>query len=235
MNDAVVIVAAGSGQRMGERNKALLPIAGEPMLVHSIRAAAALERIGSIVVVTRDDLIEEIAQLASDLEIDQLISIVTGGDTRTESVLHGVRKAASLSAPTVAVHDAARPLVTSGLFAAVLGAADDVGAAIAAVPVVDTLKRVDAMGRIVATVDRTDLWSAQTPQAFRTMDLLHALEAAVAVGTTLTDESGLYEALGLPVAIVGGDRTNLKVTHPADHALASFLFERQHRLEGSGT
>jgi 2-C-methyl-D-erythritol 4-phosphate cytidylyltransferase len=227
MSRAVVIVAAGSGQRMSQPNKALLPIGGEPAIVHSIRAAAAASHVSWIVVVTRDDLIPDIAALCSDLALDTPISIVVGGTSRTESVLCGVAKASALGAELVAVHDAARPLVRSRHFNEVFAAAEETGAAIVAAPVVDTLKRVDADGIIQATVDRSGLWAAQTPQAFRTAELLDALARAQEMNLTATDEAGLYEAMGKPVSIVRSDASNLKLTFPEDHALASLLFSQR--------
>lgn len=234
MTRAVVIVAAGNGTRMKQRDKALLPIGGEPAIVHSMRAAAGTTGVERIVLVTRDDLIADLAQLASDLEIDQVISIVPGGETRTGSVANGVRKAAELGCEALAVHDAARPLVTTSMFEAVFAEVERSGAAIVAIPVSDTLKRVDASGVIDVTVDRTGLWAAQTPQAFRTAELLDALDRAAQRSWAVTDEASLYEKLGWPVTVVRGDVTNLKLTWPGDHELASFLFERRRVKEAGG-
>ena len=230
---AVVIVAAGSGTRMGQPNKALLPIGGEPAISHSIRAAAASQDVGVIVIVTRDDLLPEMAQIASETGIEQLVSVVVGGDTRSASVTNGVRKVAELGFELVAVHDAARPLVTPSDFERVFARAQECGAAIVAVPVTDTLKRVVGDALIETTVDRTGLWAAQTPQAFRTVELLAALEDAVASDVAATDEASLYEALGRPVAVVQGDTTNFKLTWPGDEDLATFLIERWRQREGT--
>ena len=226
-NRAVVIVAAGSGRRMGQRDKALLPISGVPAIVHSIRAAASTEGVALIVLVTREDLVADMAQIASDADAEQLISVVTGGESRTGSVTNGVRKAAELGFELVAVHDAARPLSTTAMFEAVFDEVERSGAAIVAIPVADTLKRVDDAGVIEGTVNRSGLWAAQTPQAFRTRELLEALDRAADAGITATDEASLYESLGRPVKVVQGSVTNLKLTWPGDHELASFLFERQ--------
>jgi 2-C-methyl-D-erythritol 4-phosphate cytidylyltransferase len=232
MTRAVVIVAAGSGQRMSEPNKALLPIGGEPAIAHSIRAAALARDVAWIVVVTRDDLVPEIAAIASDLGIDQPVAIVVGGATRTESVTNGVEKAAALGANLVAVHDAARPLIRSAQFEAVFEAAERTGAAILAAPVADTLKRAGDDGLIESTVDRSGLWAAQTPQAFRTAELLAALIDARRMNRSATDEAGLYEAMGKPVAIVRGDPGNMKLTYPGDQAIAAALFARRASDDG---
>ncbi len=234
MNDrAVVIVAAGNGTRMGKPDKALMNIGGEPAIVHSLQAASATERVGLIVIVTRDDLIAEMAQIASDQENEILVSVVPGGATRTESVASGVRKANELGFAYVAVHDAARPLVTPTMFADVFDAANRTGAAILAVPVADTLKRVGEDGMITATVDRTELWSAQTPQAFQTRTVLDLLESAIGSGRSATDEAGLYEASDRPVTVVRGDASNIKLTWPGDEQLADFYIRQRASSEGS--
>ena len=131
----------------------------------------------------------------------------------------------------MAVHDAARPLLTTTMFEAVFAEVERSGAAIVGVPVSDTLKRVGNDGAIEVTVDRTGLWAAQTPQAFRTSALLEALELAASQGWSVTDEASLYERLGRPVTVVRGDVTNLKLTWPGDHELVSFLFEQRRAKE----
>ncbi|MEZ4624387.1 MAG: 2-C-methyl-D-erythritol 4-phosphate cytidylyltransferase [Thermomicrobiales bacterium] len=112
--------------------------------------------------VTREDLVADMAQIASDAGAEQLISVVTGGESRTGSVTNGVRKAAELGFELVAVHDAARPLSTTAMFEAVFDEVERSGAAIVAIPVADTLKRVDEAGVIEGTVDRSGLWAAHT-------------------------------------------------------------------------
>jgi len=224
----VVIVAAGSGERMGISDKALLLIGGEPALAHSLRAASLARGVEWIVIVTRPDLLDEVGKLIEPLQLPTLPSVVTGGDSRSVSVFNGVNEAARVGATFVAVHDAARPLVTPEIFEAVFVSAERSGAAIAAVPVVDTLKRVGSDGCIVETVDRADIWSAQTPQCFRTDELLGALANARASESHVTDESSLFELVGLPVNVVEGDRMNIKLTYPADVAIVNALFEARH-------
>ena len=151
------------------------------------------------------------------------VTVVVGGDTRHASVAAGVA-AANRDSRIVLVHDAARPLVTAGLIDKCAAAARQYGAAIAAVPVTDTLKRV-TNHLIDATISREHLWSAQTPQAFRRSLLAEAITWAIDHPGSFTDEASLLEAMGEPVAIVEGAVTNLKVTHPDDIALVESLLE----------
>jgi 2-C-methyl-D-erythritol 4-phosphate cytidylyltransferase len=166
------------------------------------------------------------------LGLDTPVTVVEGGARRQDSVLAGVVAARSLGASTVAVHDGARPLVSPALFDQTLDAAEHAGAAIAAVPIVDTVKRVrDA--QVVETVPRDELWAAQTPQAFVIDRLLAAFAEADRRSLTVTDEAGLFEALGWPVVVVPGDPMNLKLTYPGDLALLESLAAR--RTTSAGT
>jgi 2-C-methyl-D-erythritol 4-phosphate cytidylyltransferase len=152
---------------------------------------------------------------------DKVLAIVAGGERRQDSVVAGVR-AVPTEAAVVVLHDGARPLVTADLIDRSVALASRVGAAIAAVPVTDTLKQVEDE-RIVETLPRHGLWAAQTPQTFRA-DLLHAaLGDPRAAAESFTDEAALFELLGLPVAILPGSTTNLKVTHRDDLPIAEAL------------
>jgi len=159
------------------------------------------------------------------------VQVVVGGAQRQHSVASGVA-ATDDECDVVVVHDAARPLVEAAAFDQCAVAAHEVGAAILAAPVVDTIKRVQA-GLIVATVPRDELWSAQTPQAFRQEALLSALASETARKHAFTDEAGLFEALGLAVAIVPNEQPNLKITRPGDLALAEALLSVKARGAGS--
>jgi 2-C-methyl-D-erythritol 4-phosphate cytidylyltransferase len=222
MSRAAVIVAAGRGERMGMPDKVLLPINGEPAIRFSLRAADAAARIDQIVVVSGAHCREQIAGIVQGMGLRRPVLVVEGGARRQDSVLNGVVAARSLGASCVAIHDGARPLVPAALFDATLDAAERQGAAIAAVPVVDTLKRVRER-LVVETVPRDELWAAQTPQAFMVDRLLDAFQEAKRRGLTVTDEAGLFEALGWPVAIVPGDPINLKLTYPGDLPLIEAL------------
>ncbi|MFM9106980.1 MAG: 2-C-methyl-D-erythritol 4-phosphate cytidylyltransferase [Chloroflexota bacterium] len=230
MTAAAVIVAAGRGTRLGVPAKTLLPLAGRPMLAWALDAAQSAPSVGAIVVVAGEHTLAAIRDLALGGGWPKVTAVVPGGERRQDSVLAGVA-ATPEDADVVAIHDGARPLATPDLWEAAIAAAREHGAAIAAVPVSDTLKRA-ADGRIAATVDRAGMWGAQTPQAFRRAVLLDIF--ARANGGEATDEARLCEDLGIPVAIVPGSPENLKVTHPGDVAMAgALLAARAGKREGS--
>ena len=217
---AAIVVAAGRGQRLGLPDKVLLPLAGRPMLAHVLDALQSAEAIRAVILVVGEHTRAATELLLAGGSWPKVEAVVAGGDRRQDSVAAGVA-AVPAWAEVVVVHDAARPLAPPALFDRCVAAAAATGAAIAAAPVADTLKRVSA-GRVVTTVDRDGLWSAQTPQAFRRVLLLDALD--LCRGPELfTDEAGLCETLGLPVAIVPSTAANLKVTHREDIAIAEAL------------
>ena len=226
---AAVVVAGGRGARLADPAKALLPLAGRPMLAWSLDALAA-SAVGPVVVVAGEHTQPATAALAASGAWPRVAAVVVGGERRQDSVAAGLAalEAVAPDADVVLVHDAARPLATPGQFDACAAAAFATGAAVVAVPVADTLKRV-AGGRVAATVDRGGLWAAQTPQGFR-RDVLARLRPLVGGAATVTDEATLCEQAGLPVAIVPGSAANLKVTHPADVAVADALLRA--RLAG---
>jgi 2-C-methyl-D-erythritol 4-phosphate cytidylyltransferase len=209
----LLIVAAGSGSRLGRPEpKALVPLAGRPLLEWTLEAMrpAGFAR---AVVTAPPDRLEQFRRLVGERAV-----VVPGGETRSASVRRGIEALAPSDDDIVAVHDAARPLVTAEETRRVLDAAREVGAAIAAIPVVDTIKRV-AGGRIVATVDRSDLFGAATPQAFRG----GLLKRALASGKEATDEAALCEELAIGVAVVPIARLGFKITTPADLELAEAI------------
>ncbi len=218
---AIVIVAAGRGTRAGAADKVFLPLAGRPILAHVLDAVSQTQCVQGVVLVMGEHTREAAERLAQTNAWPMSLSIVNGGARRQDSVTAGVA-AVPAEATVVLIHDGARPLVEPALFDRCAAAAVDVGAAIAAVPVSDTLKRVES-ARVVGTVARESLWAAQTPQAFRRDLLVAALASPLAQSHTFTDEAGLFEALGLPVAVVQGSMRNLKVTHPDDLQLAAAL------------
>ncbi len=225
-----MLLAAGRGTRFGGPvPKAWLSLAGTPLVVHSARRLlAATDACASrhlVVAVHPADRSTHLATcqpaLAAACGGTCRLTVVDGGDSRQESM---ERCLAATDADTslVLVHDAARALLPVAATRACLAAADRVGAALLAVPVPDTLKRAHA-GLVAATVDRTDLWLAQTPQVVRRDLLVRALAHARANGFTGTDDVSLVERLGAEVAIVPGSPTNLKITHPDDLPLATAL------------
>jgi 2-C-methyl-D-erythritol 4-phosphate cytidylyltransferase/2-C-methyl-D-erythritol 2,4-cyclodiphosphate synthase len=213
------VVAAGRGERLGAPEKVLLPLAGRPMLAWPLAALERAAAIGNVVIVSGPHTREAIAALVHHEGFAKVRAIVAGGERRQDSVAAGLA-ALPKGTEVVVIHDGARPMAEAELFDRCARAAAETGAAIAATPVADTLKRV-AVETIAGTVDRTGLWAAQTPQAFRLETLRRAMTASP--DETVTDEARLCEAAGIPVAIVPASPANLKVTHPGDVAVADAL------------
>ena len=210
MANLLLIVAAGSGTRLGRvEPKALVPLAGRPLISWAL-ASFASGGFTRTVVAAPPERLEEFRNVVGDGG-----AVVAGGETRSASVRAGFAALSASDEDVVAVHDAARPLVTAAEASAVVAAAARMGAAIAAIPVVDTIKVVHEH-RAVRTVDRSSLWAAATPQAFRVPVLRRALES----GADATDEAALCEDLGIPVEVVAISRLGFKITTPADLELA---------------
>jgi 2-C-methyl-D-erythritol 4-phosphate cytidylyltransferase len=218
---AAIIVAAGRGTRLGAPDKILLPLAGMPLLAHSVAAAEAADTVADIIIVAGMHTKATIEQLVAHSTWKKVRHVALGGERRQDSVEAGLRLVPN-DIDVVAVHDGARPLATPELFDACVRAAAQSGAAIAAVPLADTLKRV-VSGVIVETVPRDEMWAAQTPQAFSTSLLRTSFAHAAANGLDVTDEAGLMEAMGVPVSIVPSTSRNLKITRPEDLPIAEAL------------
>jgi len=222
LKTAALIVAAGRGTRVcGPRPKQYVRIAGVPVLARSLRAFLDHPGLGPIAVaIARGDEALYAAAVAG-LETSKLLSPVHGGATRQASVRHGLRALAAYQPDLVLIHDAARPFVTRDVIDRVLGALAQSPGASAALPLADTLKQAGPGDRIVATVDRTGLWRAQTPQGFSFAQILEAHERAHAAGRDdMTDDAAVAEWAGLPVALVLGSSTNHKLTTTEDVAMA---------------
>jgi 2-C-methyl-D-erythritol 4-phosphate cytidylyltransferase len=218
-----LIVAAGRGERLGSgRPKALVTLAGRPMLEWSVDALQAVAAVGQIVIA-----------LPRGVEVDAGEGVVTvpGGDTRSQSVREALR--ATGDGDPVIVHDAARPLATPELFERALEDLERSGAdaAIAAAPVSDTIKQVAGDGRTVErTLDRRVLWAIQTPQVFRRAPLARVLdEASDEMLASATDDAWLIERAGGTVRVVRSDPHNMKVTSPIDLELAGLMLSERAR------
>jgi 2-C-methyl-D-erythritol 4-phosphate cytidylyltransferase len=213
-----LIVAAGRGERLGaDRPKALVELAGRPLVQWSIDVLAGIEEIESIVLA-----------LPPGVPAPAGVTAVGGGPTRSDSVRRAL--AAAPDGDPVLVHDAARPLLTAALAEAALAAlrADpSADAAIAAAPVTDTIKRVQAGGAVEETLERDGLWAVQTPQVFRRGSLEEALAAGAEVLAAATDDAWLLERRGGKVIVVRSSVENLKVTTPLDLQLAELLLARR--------
>lgn len=223
---AAIVPAAGQGSRMGSaRPKQFLEIAGTPLLVHTLRAFLALPEIKTVVVVVPPGPGPETAELLrrylSPGQVARLI-LTPGGATRQESVRAGL-DVLPPEIDLVLVHDGARPLVSGAIIRRCLLGAVQSGAAIAAIPVQDTLKQVAPDGEILKSVDRTGLWQAQTPQAVRPALLKQAFARAEQDGFVGTDEASLLEHAGIAVTVVAGGEENFKITRPGDLRMAAGL------------
>lgn len=217
---AVVIAAGGSGRRMGGVRKQYAELLGEPILLHSLRPFLAHPSVEcAVVALPAEDAADPPASLTG---LGERVVLVAGGAERGESVHRGL-EAVPESVDVVLVHDAARPLVTREVIDRALAVAATGVGAVVGVPVTDTLKEVDAEGRIVGTPDRAVLRAAQTPQAFPRAMLLDAYRRAEQEGVVATDDAALVERYGGTVVIVEGAPENLKVTRPSDLVVAEAL------------
>lgn len=216
----VLIPAAGSGDRMGGVRKAFLDLDGEPLLQRALAVFLEHPRTHAVVVALPAD--EAQTPPAWLTELDPRINVVAGGSTRTESVATALA-ALSAEAGLVAVHDGARPFVDRIVLDGLLRHAEAGFGAVPGYPAVDTLKRVGPDGSVVETVDRTSHWQVQTPQLFPRDLLERAYRQAEASGTVATDDAALVERIGGSVKVVQGSPYNLKVTWPADLALARVI------------
>ncbi|MAF26300.1 MAG: bifunctional 2-C-methyl-D-erythritol 4-phosphate cytidylyltransferase/2-C-methyl-D-erythritol 2,4-cyclodiphosphate synthase [Gemmatimonadetes bacterium] len=206
---------------MGGVDKMLAPLAGEPLLLHSIRAFHDCEAVAEVVVVTREDLLEPVRQMVETPEFPRVRRVVPGGRTRAESSRHGLA-ALSGEIAVVLVHDGARPLISDALIHRVAEAAEETGAVLPGIAPVSTIKRAEG-DVCAATLDRASLREAQTPQGFRREVLARAMAADARDGSNPTDEASSVERSGTPVALVEGERRNLKVTVPEDLAIAETI------------
>lgn len=223
---AVIIVAAGASRRMG-RDKLWIPLAGRITLARTIDAFQGSPLIDAIIVVTSPERLSDVLDLCREETWDKVRSVVPGGARRQDSVCQGLDTLAELQPECqwVMIHDGARPFVTSTIIAAGLQAAQEHLAAIAAVPVKDTIKQVHA-GKILATPDRALLWAVQTPQVF-SFPLIHQAHHSPLAQGDATDDALLLERLGYEVAVFPGSYTNIKITTQEDLLFAEAYLEGQ--------
>jgi 2-C-methyl-D-erythritol 4-phosphate cytidylyltransferase len=217
---AVILPAAGQSSRFGgTEKKPFQRLCGQPVWRRAADGFAARSDVVQLLVVIAPEDFEIFQERFEDDIAALNAEVVAGGSARFESVANALQ----LLQPEVeyvAVHDAARPCVTARLIDDVFDRAAETGAALLAVPVADTIKRGDPTGRVTGTVDRTSLWLAQTPQVFRRDWLTEAYARRDSLGPAITDDAQLVEAAGHPVYLVTGSPANLKITTPADLALA---------------
>jgi 2-C-methyl-D-erythritol 4-phosphate cytidylyltransferase len=218
----VILVAAGSGSRTGSTElKQFRWVAGKPMLLHSIQTFQSRADVAMVVCVLPREYVGDPPPWIFQSDSDRLLLSV-GGRERGESVANGLEDLPT-ECEIVVIHDAARPLVTSETIGRVIDEARQGNGAVAALPVTDTLKRVDTSGKVVETVDRFGLWRAQTPQAFPRKIIERAHREAREADRIATDDAALCEKIGLPVVVVRGSERALKITEENDFALAEAL------------
>ena len=225
----MVVPAAGVGRRLGAGGaKALVTLAGRPLLAHAVAAMEANRCVAAVVVVGHPDALEATAKLLASEGFAKVAAVVGGGPTRQASVAAGLR-ALPAELGWVAVHDAARPLVGPGAVDRMLELLLRAGVAgvVPGMPVADTIRRVDAAQRSTGIVDREQLRAMQTPQLFARQALEEAHRLALRDGVEGTDEAALVELAGHPVQVVPGDPENLKVTTQLDLAVAEAILARR--------
>ncbi len=218
---SAVIVAAGSGTRMNiPKRKQLVEINDMPVIAHTLTAFENTDIIDEIIIVTKEEDILIMWDIAKAFEISKVTEIVAGGATRTDSVKNGLNSA---KGEIVAIHDGVRPCIKPEHIEKTVKKAMETGAAALGCPVTDTLKKVDENGIITHTVNRQGLWAIQTPQVFEKELLLKAYNE----GNTdnATDDCMLLESIGVKVAMVKGDRTNIKVTMQEDIDIVSSVLD----------
>ena len=222
---AAIIVAAGSANRMNGIDKMMADLAGEPVLLHTLRTFNQCRRIDEIVVVTREDLMLDVEAICREHNLDKVHYVILGGDERSDSVMAGLDCIAD-RAGLVAIHDGARPLVSEEIIVNTIELAAATGAAAPAVPMKDTVK-VAKNGVVELTPDRSTLVAIQTPQVFD-LDLVRgALFQARQGGVPVTDDCSAVERIGMKVHLSEGSYENLKITTPMDLILAEAILERR--------
>ena len=224
----LLIPAAGSGRRMGsQRNKLLLPLLDQPLIAWTLLAAEHSRHIQWIGIIGQSYDFPDFKHVVSNLALTKEIHFIPGGNTRQESVYRGLQGLPAI-AEHVLIHDGARCLATPDLLDRCAEAILECPGLIAAIPVKDTIKVVSTGTHLIdSTPDRSQLWAAQTPQGFAVKQLLSCHEAGQRQGWQVTDDAALFEHCGLPVRIIEGEETNLKVTTPVDLAIAEFILRQR--------
>jgi 2-C-methyl-D-erythritol 4-phosphate cytidylyltransferase len=235
MQVLVILPAAGLGTRMaGPQPKQFLALDGVPILIHSLRAFASVQRVTAIYVAVRTTEIDRVEAQIAEYGFANRVRVVAGGDTRQESVSHALAALPAQPDDIVLIHDAVRPLIDAATIDRTIDAVAQSGAAIVGMPAIDTIKQVERTAHgalITSTIPRECVVLAQTPQGFRYSLLQRAFAEANADGFVGTDEASLVERAGIPVAVVHGSQVNLKITQPGDLELAEFYLHQRKRQQ----
>jgi 2-C-methyl-D-erythritol 4-phosphate cytidylyltransferase len=229
MKVGVIICAAGQGKRMGlGKNKQLLELEGKPLLIHTLQQWEVCEHISDVTVVVGQGEEEQVQGLISASRLKKKYHTIVGGKERQDSVYQGLLSLKESSTPDVVlIHDGARPFITVEEIDQLIKTVQSRDAAVLAVPMKDTIKKVAQNGQIEETLDRKQLWAIQTPQAFRFSLIWNAHQQAKEEGILATDDAALVERVGTPVYIVQGSYYNIKLTTPEDIDMAEFLLQRR--------
>ena len=218
---SAVIVAAGSARRMEGIDKILTPLGQLPVIVHTLYAFQDCPSFNEVIVVTREDLLDDIGGLCRKYNLTKVKKVLIGGAERINSVQVGLNEV-SPEADLIAIHDGARPLVSRKTLEATVAAAARNGAAAPAIPIIDTIKQCEK-DLAIGTVDRSSLKAVQTPQIFETGLIKAALAKAIEEGVPLTDDCSAVERLGMKVTMTEGSRENIKITTPFDLILGEAI------------
>ena len=221
---SAIIVAAGSSRRMGF-DKLFAPLAGKPVLWHSLKAFSDCKDVDEILIVTKDDGMDEVEALVAAQKLKKVTKVISGGAERHISVWNGLQAVNSSGSEYVAIHDGARPLTTPKLIKACLDLAEIHGAACCASQIPDTVKRASVEQMVTESVERTGLWAMQTPQIFSSGLILQAYAALMAKHEMVTDEVSAVQKLGKKIALLKNDDWNFKITFPHDLELAEHVLE----------
>ena len=228
MTVRTIIVAGGTGKRMGGRNaKQYLLLGGKSILMRTIERFASLPFSSQtiVLVVPPSDIDYVDGEIVCPAGLSRVVRIVPGGERRQDSVWNGLTMTSGDDDITM-IHDGVRPFVTERIIMDTVEEAVRSGAAVAGIPVSDTVKRVSESGTVVSTVDRSGLWAAQTPQAFKTPLIMKAYEEGFRDGYMGTDDASLVERMGHAVTMVHGSRTNIKITTPEDLRFGEWLLSQ---------
>ncbi|MGD6818631.1 2-C-methyl-D-erythritol 4-phosphate cytidylyltransferase [Metabacillus sp. 84] len=224
MNYEVVIPAAGQGKRMNAgKNKQFIELEGKPVIAHTLSVFEADPACCGIILVINEAERDEFMDMIQRFSFTKIKKMTGGGAERQESVYNGLKHAEE---PVVFIHDGARPFIEYPVLQELAEAAQREGAATLAVPVKDTIKRVD-QGEVLETVERSSLWAVQTPQAFRLSAILHAHEDAERSRYQGTDDASLIERLNQKVKVIPGSYANLKLTTPEDLLIAKAILKQR--------
>jgi 2-C-methyl-D-erythritol 4-phosphate cytidylyltransferase len=221
---SAIIVAAGSGRRMGF-DKMLVPLHGKPVVYWSLAAFEQCPEVDDIIVVTREDAMEEVQKIIRAEKLSKVRKVVAGGAERHLSVWNGLQAVESKGCEYVAIHDGARPLVTPKLITDCFLLAEKHGAACCAAPIPDTVKRASYEQLVTESVDRQNLWAMQTPQIFSSGLILQAYASLMAHNELVTDEVSAIQKIGKRVALLQNDDYNFKITFPRDLPLAEQVMD----------